>query len=335
MSAMTTIRCGTEGCEKQIAALQQELASDAGSLALHYQLGLCYSGLCRPHSLISPEAALEHLRWSATESARAGDELFRAKVLTLLGITYMRATSLPRNARLRAAMQCQEEAAKLYFSQSRFDAWARLQFNLGNTWCEISEHDYPDKWEQAIAHYERALMFRTEETDAHGFAVTMENLGSAYRERKQGDKAANVRKAIRCYRRAARVCGMDAAPGLWAGLQNNLGNAYLSLPARGPAAETALARRAILHFDLALRVRTLERSRLDYGITQLNRGQAYLRLGLAESAAELAESARAFREAQGALLQAGRSSEAEMAARGSQLAAQALNEFPQPQPQTQ
>ncbi len=324
MSTTSTPRCGIEGCEKMIAALQQALAGNPDDLTLRYQLGICYSGVCRPHSLTSPELALQHLRCTASGTGEMRDDLLRARVMALRGITYTRCSTLPLDARLSAAMECYQEAAALYFAQSRFTDWARMQFNLGNAWCDVREDRFLDKWEKAISHYEQALFFRTRESDPHGFAATLENLGSAYRERKQGDKATNVRQAINCYRRAAQVCRIGCAPGQWAALHNNLGNAYLSLPATDRDLETSWARKAIRHFDLALRVRTVEHSSLDYGITQLNRAQAYLRLGMADSPADLTESARSFREAHEALIKAMRPQEAKMAARGFDLAVQAV-----------
>jgi tetratricopeptide (TPR) repeat protein len=322
MSTTSTPKCGAEGCEKMIAALQQALDGSPDDLTLRYQLGICYSGVCRPHSLTSPEIALHHLRGTAGRTGE--DSLFRARIIALRGVTYTRCSTLPVDARLSAAIQCYQEAAAIYYAQSRFADWARMQFNLGNAWCDVREDRHLDKWENAISHYEQALFFRTKEADPHGFAATLENLGSAYRERKQGDKSTNVRQAIHCYRRAAQVYRIGSAPGQWAALHNNLGNAYLSLPATDRKLETSLARKAIRHFDLALRVRTVAHSSLDYGITQLNRAQAYLRLGMADSPAALAESARSFREAHEALMKAMRPQEAGMAARGFDLAVQAV-----------
>jgi tetratricopeptide (TPR) repeat protein len=246
-------------------------------------------------------------------------------MLNLLGITYTRSSTLPAKARLLAAIECYENAAGIYFSQSVFREWARMQFNLGNAWCEVSEDDFPDKWEKAVRHYERALSFRARQDDPQAFAATLENMGTAYRAQATGDKAANVRKAIQCYRHALHVCTENRAPRQWAGLHNNLGNAYLSLPSdKSSRLRVPPARKAIRHFDLALRVRTRERNLFDYGVTQMNRGQACLSLGLADSPLELAESANSFQEAHTAFLQAGHSTEAAMAARGLDLARHAL-----------
>ncbi len=313
--------CGIRSCERIILDLQQAIQGNPDDPNFHYHLGVCYSGACREHAMVSPELALEHLRRAVGAARDLGEPCIRAGMLNLLGITYARSSTLPEKARLLAAIECYEKAAAIYFAQSVFSEWARMQFNLGNAWCEVPANDFPGKWEKAIAHYEQALLFRAREDDPQAYAATQENMGTAYRAQATGDKAANVGKAIQCYRRALRICRANRAPRQWAGLQNNLGNAYLSLPSKSSA---SVARKAIRHFDLALRVRTRERSPFDYGVTQMNRGQAYLHLGLADFPLELAESVNSFREAHTAFLQAGRSAEAAMAARGLDLANQAL-----------
>lgn len=306
-------------------ALQQQVQGDPENPNLQYQLGLCYSGACREHSMVSPELALEHLRHALGASRNLGDSSARAGMLNLLGITYTRSSTLPAKARLLAAIECYEKAADIYFLQSQFREWARMQFNIGNAWCEMPGDDCPGKWEKAILHYEWALLFRSQQDDPVAFAATLENMGTACRAQLTGDKAANVRRAIQCYRRALRISRADSAPQQWARLHNNLGNAYLTLPPeQSSVSRVALARKAIRHFNLALRVRTREQSPFDYGVTQMNRGQAYLSLGLASSRRELVEAANSFREAQAAFLQAGHPHEAATAARGLDLAGRAL-----------
>jgi tetratricopeptide (TPR) repeat protein len=317
--------CGVRSCEAIILDLEQAIPGHPDDPNFHYHLGVCYSGACREHSMVSPELALEHLRLAVSASRERAEPSLQAAMLSLLGITYVRSSSLPEKARLRAAIECYEKAAAIYFAQSLFREWARMQFNLGNAWCELSEGDFPDRWEKAIYHYQQALLFRDKQDDPQAFAATLENLGTAYRARPAGDKAANVGKAIQCYRRALRIWTATGAPRQWAALHNNLGNAYLSLPLRDARAGSSAARKAIRHFDLALRVRTREGSLFDYGVTQMNRGHAYLRVGLADSPPDLAEAANSLREAHAAFVKAGRCAEASIAVRGLELINQALN----------
>ena len=309
--------CGARACEETLVQLQQAVKSNPSQVNLRYQLGVCYSGLCRPHAAVCPDAALEHLRWVAGVTRESTQPGFRAGLLTLLGITYTRCSAAaPATARALAAMECYQEAAALYLAESNFPEWGRIQFNLGNAWCMVADTDFPDKWDMAIRHYEQALLVRTRENNPQGFAATLENMGSAYRERPAGDKAENVCMAVNCYRRALRICTRESAPRHWAALQNNLGNAYLSFPSTEAEAARSRARRAIRHFELALRVRTREAGVFDYAVTQLNRAQAYLRLGLDGSTQDLGEAARGFREAHGAFVEAGHPAEAKIAESG-------------------
>ena len=277
--------------------------------------------------MVCPDAALEHLRRAASAMRGKGDPAQRAGVLTLLGITYTRAAMLPLTARMLAAIRCYQDAADLYAAARQFEPWARMQFNLGNAWCELQEAEFPGKWEQAIAHYKQALLYRRRDVNPQAYAVTLENLGSAYRARTQGNKTENVVEAIRCYRRALRICREDVAPASWAALQNNLGNALLSLPAEfWPASSRAPA--AIRHFDFALRIRTREKNLYDYGVTQLNRAQAYFQLGLDGSGGDLMEAAEGFHDALEAFVASGHAAEAKIARRGLELIGQAATWVP-------
>lgn len=318
-------RCGREACEIVISKLQQDAERNSRDWAARYQLGICYSGRCQPHSLVSPDLAVEHLRSACTSLPQAEEPLIRAAILNLLGIMYMSSSALPTRARLLGAIDCHEKAAAIYFEGAVFAEWARMQYNLGNTCCDLPDDEFPAKWEEAIAHYEQALLYRTRNADPDGFAATLENLGTAYRRRTMGDKLANIRRAIQCYRRALRLCTATSAPAHWAALHNNLGNACLSLPSTGRETSASHARHAIHHFDLALQVRTRERNLFDYGVTRLNRGQACLQLGLAGSSAWLAEAAGCLGDAYAALLRSRAPEQANLAQESLRLAQWALN----------
>jgi tetratricopeptide (TPR) repeat protein len=199
-------------------------------------------------------------------------------------------------------MDCHKRAAALYFEKHDFKEWARMQYNLANAWCEVSDQDFPDKWEYAIRHYKQALLFRERDTAPGEYAATLQNLGTAYRQRIRGKKAYNIKKAIDCYRRALHFWTADAHPAHWAALQNNLGNAYFSLPFANKKMACLRARQAICHFDLALSVRTQDADALAYGITRLNRGQACLRLGKTGRSSWLEASLDCLRDARAAFL---------------------------------
>ena len=93
-----------------------------------------------------------------------------------------------------------------------------------------------------------------------------------------GDDASHARRAIACYRRALAVYGRPRYPEKFAALENNLGNAYLSLPDENQGATMRHARRALRHFERALAVTRRDPHSRAFGVTQYNRAQAYLRL---------------------------------------------------------
>jgi tetratricopeptide (TPR) repeat protein len=170
-----------------------------------------------------------------------------------------------------------ERTAAMYRAQGKLDDWAREQYNLGNAWCAVPEVQSPAKWEKAIAHYQQALVIRTRQKDPERYAATMQNLGTAYRELKSGNRMANICHAIHCFHLALRALPRAAGMKQRADLHNNLGNAYASLAAE----DHKLVRnavRALRHFGRALDVRTKEAWPCDYAVTQFNAGNVCLQL---------------------------------------------------------
>jgi tetratricopeptide (TPR) repeat protein len=255
--------------------------------AIEHQLGLCYSGGCRVHSLTSPEIALIHLGLALARVSYYGQPKDRAYILGAMGNTYLSAEQVPRRARLQLAIECYEEAAAAFHRLGDVESWGREEYNLGNAYCDLPCETCPDKWEQAVSHYETALQIRTRARDPLRHAATLENMGTAYRELPTGDKATNVRKAIQCFREALHVYTPGGFPEKNAALHNNLGNAYVSMSVADPASSQRNLRRALRHFDRALLVRTRANYPCDYAVTQFNRGSALLRLAVGERNPEM------------------------------------------------
>ena len=122
-----------------------------------------------------------------------------------MGNIFPSASGLSEQTRLEAPINCHSQAASLYRELGLPEDWAREQFNQGNAWCELPEEGHSEKWEQAIALYEGALEVRTREKAAELYAATMQNLGTAYRELRSGERGRNVRKAIHCYHEALHI----------------------------------------------------------------------------------------------------------------------------------
>jgi tetratricopeptide (TPR) repeat protein len=209
-----------------------------------------------------------------------------------------------------------ERAAAMYRIQGKLDDWAREQYNLGNAWCQVPESTFPAKWEKAIEHYEQALAIRTRQKNPLRHAATLENLGTAYRELKSGNRIPNICKAIRCFHQAMRAVPAAAGAKKRADLRNNLGNAYASLAAEDHE-RVRNATRALRHFGRALAVRTKNEWPYDYAVTQFNAGNACIQLALGGVATEqsLLKARHCFEEARDGFVQYGKEGLANMARR--------------------
>ncbi len=271
-SALAEQACGAKRCEDAIHALESDLQRQPSDALACYELGLCYSGGCHSHSLVSPEMAVAYLRRALCLTNDTG--LLRAYILEALGNTLAGETNSRNADALCEAIACHSQAADLYRAAGKSADRARAQFNLGNSCCELSEATGENHWREAIGHYEDALAVRTPGKDPAGRAAVLENLGTAYRQL----RGSYVEKAVGCYRRALRLCSPTGSPARYAALQNNLGNALLSLPVTDETTACRNARRALRRFNCALNVLSPDPPGCSYGITQCNRGQAYRRL---------------------------------------------------------
>lgn len=304
--------CGNHCCESAVELLEAAVKLKPADSELYYRLGICYSGGCRRHGLTSPEVAVEYLRRALSLVADSKNSLACAGVLDALGNVYAGCSQLPRKLRFQAAMECHQMAASIYQSCGAGDDWARSEYNLGNAWCELPEGDFPQKWSEAIRHYEQALQVRTRECNPVRYAATMQNLGTAYRQLPTGERSANILKANECYRIAMRIFTLSAYPLQNAALYNNLGNSYLSLPFADEESRTRNALLALEHLDRALRIRTQENYPIDYAVTQFNRGHAFLLLAASSVEGSLEKAAECFQEAHDRFLQSGRARSARM-----------------------
>ena len=283
--------CRNGRCTNAISALEEVVRDQPASPELNYQLGICYSGICRHHDLVSIPFSISYFERAVSLIDPDGPPVLRAQYLDSLGNARL------QGGRPEAAIPTLIEAAELYAALRKEDDWAREQHNLGNAFCEVPEAILSRKWQLAAEHYERALTIRTRQHDALRYAATIQNLGTAYRERPDGDRALNVRDAIGCYRRALLVYRSGDFPEQHAALHNNLGNAYLCLPSP-PQARRRNLRRALRHFERALKVRQRDDHPCDYAATQFNRGHAYAKQAELDPGTGLCEAACCFREAE-------------------------------------
>jgi tetratricopeptide (TPR) repeat protein len=308
-----TACCTKNHCEESVSLLEEAVRAQPANPELHYRLGICYSGGCCQNSMTNPDVAVEYLRRALSLNVCSEDSLLCAGILDALGNAYVYSRQLPKKARLEAALDCHCTAAGLYKSRDQLDDWAREEYNQGNAWCELPEEDYPNKWQEAITHYELALQVRTREKNPLRHAATLQNLGTAYRQLKTGVKIANLLKSANCYRRALWIYDVSAFPMQHAALYNNLGNAYLCMAITDKKTRRRCARRALRHLDRALRIRTRADHPDDYAVTQYNRGQAFLLLANDDPQASFVAAVACFQEAHDCFLLCGHAKSAKSA----------------------
>jgi CHAT domain-containing protein len=167
---------------------------------------------------------------------------------------------------------------------------------LSNRISEFPLGDKASNLENAIAAYKAALEVYTREALPQQWAMTQNNLGTAYSDRIQGDRADNLENAIAAYKAALEVLTREALPQDWAMTQNNLGNAYRN---RIQGDRASNLENAIAAYKAALEVYTREALPQVHAETLFNLGilyQAEKQYALAyntfESAIETVESLR-------------------------------------------
>ncbi|MBK7927618.1 MAG: hypothetical protein IPJ98_09020 [Bryobacterales bacterium] len=301
-------QCCAQQCEDAISSLEAAFAEQPCNAELCHQIGICYSGACRRHSLVNlPMAAAYFERALALAEAR-GSRAVRAKYLDSLG------NARRAGHRAAEALPVLAEALRIYRDLGLEEDWARTEYNLGNVCCELAGAGDSSQWEQAVQHYVNALHVRTERDDLVRFAATVQNLGTAYRELPSGDRRDNLRHAIGCYSAAFRACVALHLGGRCADLHNNLGNAFLHLP-DSQEAPCKNVRRALRHYARALRFRSKDNRPHDYAVTQFNRGQGYLLLAFCESVPSLRRASQCFHEALDGFLSSGDDQNAQLVSR--------------------
>jgi tetratricopeptide (TPR) repeat protein len=166
--------------------------------------------------------------------------------------------------------------------------------SLGGQLWRASLGDRTANLRQAIECFEAALRVLTEQDFPQDWAMTQNNLGTAWAELPTGDRDANLRRSIECYEAALRVYTEQAFPQDWAMTQNNLGVAWWDLPTGD---RDANLRRAIECYEAALRVYTEQDFPQDWAMTQNNLGTAWRNLPTGDRDANLRRAIECFEAA--------------------------------------
>lgn len=136
------------------------------------------------------------------------------------------------------------------------------------------------------------LETRAEQTAETGAALN--DLGIQLWQATLGDRDANLKRSISCYKAALRVRTEADFPLDWARTQSNLGAAYNDLPSGDREANL---RQAIACYEAALRVRTETDFPSEWAVTQNNLGAAYSNLPASDRAQNLRQAIACYEAA--------------------------------------
>ncbi|BAZ25039.1 TPR repeat-containing protein [Kalymmatonema gypsitolerans NIES-4073] len=149
---------------------------------------------------------------------------------------------------------------------------AAVIFEFSNLIAQFPLGNKASNMEIAITGYELALTVYTQQAFPYEWAMTLNSLANAYRNRITGERADNLEIAIVYFQNALIVRTFDAFPQDWAMTQNNLANAY-SNRIRGERAENL--EQAIACYHDALKVYTFDAFPQNWAMTQNNLANAY------------------------------------------------------------
>ena len=147
-----------------------------------------------------------------------------------------------------------------------FSLIENLSINISN----FSLGSRANNLEIAITGYQ--IVLNNREPGSENWAMTQNNLATAYSDRINGSRADNLERAIAFYEAALTVYTLEDFPEDWAMTQHNLATAYL-YRINGSRADNL--ERAIAFYQAALTVRTLEDFREKWAMTQNNLANAY------------------------------------------------------------
>ncbi len=174
----------------------------------------------------------------------------------------------------------EQVAEKLQYSAAK-ELVGAVQNSLGILYQEHPLGDRRKNLKHAVEAYEAALVYYIPETEPLDYAMTQNNLGSAYWLLAQiEDREANLKRSVAAYEAALVYRTSEAAPLDYAGTQNNLGSTYRDLAQIEDRAGNL--RRAVAAYEAALVYYTAEAAPLNYAGTQNNLGLAYCDLAQIE-----------------------------------------------------
>ena len=202
----------------------------------------------------------------------------------------------------KKAILAYQEAIQVYSPDRSPMQYAAMKNNLAIAYLSLSEtEDKAGNCRLALAACREALLYRTKEEHPQAYAASQNNLGNAYLALAEEDEEVkrvktrkrivdeqgcleNCRLALDAYSNALQIYSLEEFPRLYATVQNNLANVYLTQGQR--VDKTGNCMKAILAAQKALSVFSLEDSPEDYGEAKGSLWLAYLTLADIEYRAE-------------------------------------------------
>jgi CHAT domain-containing protein/tetratricopeptide (TPR) repeat protein len=217
---------------------------------------------------------------SALARHSPGDSAVVAQANGTLGATLLALEPQWDPADVEAAIEHLRKAVAMFHRIGPLKEHAKAQFNLGQAFWHRTAGDLADNQEQALAAWlDAGRSFTHAQVNDHEppeFASEIENaVGAAYLQRRKGDRGDNIEHAIAAFWRATLPFPEDSQDSRLAIARHSLGSAYLQRFTGDEAENLARARESL---EAARRVRTRQRSPLDWALTETTLGVAYAKL---------------------------------------------------------
>ena len=277
--------------------LQAEITQEVHPIVwagLMSNLGMAYFERIAGNRAENIEQAIKCFRQSlAVTSLKEANCIQWSDTANNLGVAYDKRLRGDRAENLESAIDHLEQALEIRTPEAMPIKWAETSNNLAMAYADRILGDHVDNLERAISLFRQVEKVRSQEEMRFERINTLLNLGvsywkvSSYR-RIEDTPTDDIEQAIECFNQALNVVnqtieeinrtseeviGGETFHFKWAGLQNNLGMAYLERSKGEPADNIA---RAIEHFEQAQTVMTQEKMPFEWANIMNNIGRAYL-----------------------------------------------------------
>jgi CHAT domain-containing protein len=201
---------------------------------IKYNLGNVYRHRIRGNPADNIELAITTYKDALLVRTREALPKKWAMTQNSLGEAYRNRKYGNRSQNIEKAIEAYKFALQVYTQHDFPEHWAMIQHNIGTAYMSIAEieervSDERVKYvEDAIKAFEDALQVRTRETLPEKWAMTQQNLGSAYSYlyKNSQERVENLEAAIRSFLAALDVYTREAFPRNYVTTQFNLGNLY-------------------------------------------------------------------------------------------------------------